>query len=235
MRSELIAAVRESARTIVDPFDVDELLARLMQRTTTALGADGAGIMLPDEDGDLRFVAASGPRVRAIESLQGRMRTGACYEAFTTGEVVAAPDLRNDDRWPDYRERALEVGLEAVVGVPLQAAGQIIGVLNVYASEPRQWSAEDKDACETLSALGAAYLLVSQQARSQHALSQHLYAALESRGFIERAKGIIMARDNVDAHAAFEELRKVSMATNHKLRDVAKQVIQEHVGLRPTA
>jgi AmiR/NasT family two-component response regulator len=45
---------------------------------------------------------------------------------------------------------------------------------------------------------------------------------------IGQAKGILMARANVDADAAFELLRKQSQVRNQKLRDLAQQIIDDH-------
>ncbi|MDH5601344.1 MAG: ANTAR domain-containing protein [Gammaproteobacteria bacterium] len=50
--------------------------------------------------------------------------------------------------------------------------------------------------------------------------------SLEERKIIERAKGILMSRKNVNEDEAYSSLRKLAMGQNKKLVDVAKNVIQ---------
>ena len=52
-----------------------------------------------------------------------------------------------------------------------------------------------------------------------------LSLAMESRGVIEQAKGVIMARDGCDAETAFRTLVTTSQRSNRKLREVAHMVI----------
>lgn len=53
----------------------------------------------------------------------------------------------------------------------------------------------------------------------------HLEKALETRDIIGQAKGIQMARQRIDADAAFDVLRRASQRTNSKLRDVATELV----------
>jgi hypothetical protein len=51
-----------------------------------------------------------------------------------------------------------------------------------------------------------------------------LQAALEHRWLIEQAKGVIMGREELDAQAAFERLRRAARSSTRRLADVAKDV-----------
>lgn len=50
-------------------------------------------------------------------------------------------------------------------------------------------------------------------------------SSLEERKVIERAKGLLMARRNIDEEAAYQSLRKLAMDRGQKLADVARSVI----------
>ena len=54
---------------------------------------------------------------------------------------------------------------------------------------------------------------------------ESLNTAIDSRDLIGQAKGIIMARDEVDADEAFAMLVKASQDLNKKLRLVAEEVV----------
>ncbi len=55
-----------------------------------------------------------------------------------------------------------------------------------------------------------------------------LEGALERRGVIERAKGILMERHSVNERDAFERLRDHARATNRRVVDVAQSVLDGH-------
>ena len=61
---------------------------------------------------------------------------------------------------------------------------------------------------------------------------EQLETALERRTLIERAKGILMERHQIDEHAAFELLREHARSSNRRVLDVARAVVDGH-GLLP--
>jgi GAF domain-containing protein len=126
----LHTVVREFIDAIVNPYDVAEVLNRLTTNAKDALDAAGVGIMLRTESGELEFAAASSEGITEIERRQDVTHTGPCYDAFHGNCVVAVEDLRVDDRWPGYSGTAISQGLVAVLGVPMHAHGQAIGVVN---------------------------------------------------------------------------------------------------------
>jgi response regulator NasT len=57
---------------------------------------------------------------------------------------------------------------------------------------------------------------------------EQLESALERRGIIERAKGILMERHSASEHDAFEMLRDHARATGRRVVDVAQSVVDGH-------
>lgn len=223
--SRLLDAIREFTTTILNPYDLANLLHQLTHHALTVTSSQGAGILLAGRNG-LGFAAASDDRVIELEVLQDRIESGACYEGFTTRQLVVVTDLAATDRWPDYRDRALELGFRSVIGVPMNACGETIGVLNIYRQAPGSWSAADVDAAEIVTAMGAGYVLHANHLRAQHELADQLQHALESRDAIGQAKGLLMGRHGVDATEAFAMLRATSQEMNMKLREVAAGIIE---------
>lgn len=221
----LLAAIREFTTTIVNPYDLQDLLHRLTDHATAITSAHGAGIMLAGNDG-LGFAAASDDAVIDVEVTQDRIDGGPCHEAYETDQLTVVDDLEAADRWPEYRRRALELGFRSILGVPMRAWGQTIGVLDIYRRTAGPWSQSDLDAAEIMTAMGAGYILHANQTRAQHDLADQLQTALESRDVIGQAKGLLMARHGVDAEEAFGMLRSLSQQANTKLRDVARTLIE---------
>lgn len=230
MPERLVKVLTEFTRTIVNPFDRDLLLDQLIGHTLWALDAEAAGLMLADSNGDLAFAAASGSRATQMEKVQEGTKAGVCFHAFATNQVVIANDLDDLQRWPIYTERAFQLGFGSAIGVPLNAQGRTIGVLNVYREEASVWTERDVEVCEVLAAMGAAYILGASQLQAQHDLADSLQTALTSRVVIEQAKGILMATEGVDGQAAFEAIRKTARDNNRKLRDVCQEIVERRPG-----
>jgi GAF domain-containing protein len=234
-RQQLMSVVREFASTIVNPYDLAELLQRLTDVVSELTGARGAGIMLAGRpDGSLGFAAASEDAVVDVEVTQERISGGPCHEAFFVNELRVVEDLQESHRWPEYERRALELGFRSVLGVPMNAWGQTIGVVNVYRDTPGPWEDHDIEAAEVVTAMGAAYILHADQLRAQHELAGQLQTALAGRDIIGQAKGILMARHGIDADAAFDKLRTVSQNANIKLREVARRLVEAEDGASPS-
>jgi AmiR/NasT family two-component response regulator len=62
-------------------------------------------------------------------------------------------------------------------------------------------------------------------AQAKGRLADQLQAALEHRWLIEQAKGVIMGREELDAQAAFERLRRAARSSTRRLADVAPREV----------
>jgi response regulator NasT len=67
-----------------------------------------------------------------------------------------------------------------------------------------------------------------REASRLHEKVEQLEGALERRGVIERAKGILMERHGCDERQAFELLRDHSRSTGRRVVDVAQAVLDGH-------
>ena len=232
VRDHLLEVIREFTSNIVNPYDLDELLHRLMGHATDVVDASGAGVMLARDGGQLHSIAASEERIVSAEQQQAELQSGACFEAYHSDRLIVVEDLEAETRWPRYAEHVAALGLRAVLGIPMHACGQRIGVMNVYRDAPTRWTDEQIAMAEVVTVMGAGYILSANQLRAQHTMGEQLQAAIESRDVIGQAKGLVMAREQVGADAAFEQLRTRSQQRNRKLREVAQDIIDEHESTR---
>jgi AmiR/NasT family two-component response regulator len=67
-----------------------------------------------------------------------------------------------------------------------------------------------------------------REAQRLHEKVDQLESALDRRGVIERAKGILMERHGIDDRQAFEMMRDHSRATNRRVVEVAQAVLDGH-------
>jgi signal transduction protein with GAF and PtsI domain len=100
----------------------------------------------------------------------------------------------------------------------------VIGTLDIYARQPRDWDPSEVAALQAYAGLMASLLMAAVTAQAKGRLADQLQAALEHRWLIEQAKGVIMGREELDAQAAFERLRRAARNSTRRLADVAKDV-----------
>jgi AmiR/NasT family two-component response regulator len=101
--------------------------------------------------------------------------------------------------------------------------------MNVYA---RAKNVFDDRAAELgeIFALPAAIAVQNAQVLAQaRRLAERLQVALETRGVIDRAVGIMMSRSGGSERDALERLRTLSQHDHRKLIEVARQVVDEAV------
>ena len=128
----LVRTLVELADTLVDDFDVVELLTLLTDRCVELLDVTAAGVMLVAPEGDLRVVASSSEAMRVIELFELQTQEGPCPDCWRTGEPVVNADLSTvDGRWPHFVPVALAAGFRSVHGLPMRLRGEIVGVVNL--------------------------------------------------------------------------------------------------------
>ncbi|HEX2155452.1 MAG TPA: GAF and ANTAR domain-containing protein [Actinomycetes bacterium] len=117
-----------------------------------------------------------------------------------------------------------EKGSCAGLSAPVEVDGSAIGTLDIYSSVPWDWDDSEIAALQTYAGLAASLLTAAVTAQVQGRLANQLQAALEHRWLIEQAKGMVMAREGLDAQAAFERLRQEARSSSRRLVDVASDV-----------
>ena len=155
----------EFAHTLGTDFPIQTILDHLVTRIVELLPVTGAGVMLMGRDQGLHFVAASDETVQAIESLQNELIEGPCFDAYHSGQAVAAVDLGADERFPHFSPRASAAGLAAVFSFPLRLEDRCLGALDLYRDVAGPLTGQDLQMAQVLADIAAGYL-VSAQARA---------------------------------------------------------------------
>jgi hypothetical protein len=216
----------ELANTMVDDFDVIEFLHGLAERCVELLDCTEAGLLLVDAAGVLRVMASSSERSDALDLLQTQNDEGPCYECFHRGKPVSSSDLRDElDRWPTFGPAAVAHGFCSVQALPMRAAGDTIGALNLFRSDPGLIWDDDIPLGQGMADIAAVALLQERSLRESRGRVDQLQGALSSRVVIEQAKGVLAERANISLDTAFERLRGYARANNLRLSDVARELI----------
>jgi GAF domain-containing protein len=199
-------------------------LQQIADSAKQLFSADGAGLMLIDADGQLRWASASDQTAQTLEDGQERLAQGPCAVAFSQRLPAAIRDIRVEADWAEFTQVLLGEGVCAALSVPVELDGGVIGTLDVYAAEARDWDPSEVAALQAYAGLVASLLSAAVTAEVKGRLADQLQAALEHRWLIEQAKGVLMGRERLDAQAAFERLRGAARSSTRRLADVAKDV-----------
>ena len=203
-------------------------LARTLQQVTDGakqlFRADAAGLMLIDAEGALRWASASDQTAQTVEDSQERLAQGPCAVAFSQRLPAAIRDIRIEPDWAEFTQVMLGEGICAGLSVPVELDGGVIGTLDVYTAEARDWDPSEVAALQAYAGLVASLLSAAVTAQVKGRLADQLQAALEHRWLIEQAKGVLMGREHLDAQTAFERLRGAARSSTRRLADVAKDV-----------
>jgi GAF domain-containing protein len=214
------------ADTLVDDYDVLDLLDQLVQGCVRLFGISAAGLLLDDQRGRLALVASSSEETRLLEIFQIQNNEGPCLDCVRTRSVVTSDDLAADEaRWPTFVPEALAAGFRSVTAVPLRLREQTIGGLNMFSDTAAPIDAEDRRLAQALADAATIGILQQRAAHRTSLLAEQLQQALNSRVVIEQAKGVLAERNNLTMNAAFGALRKHARDNNLKLSDVAASVV----------
>jgi GAF domain-containing protein len=228
-REQLISRAFVSlADTLVDDYDVIELLTRLVGYSVELLGADAGGIMLADPTGALRVVAASNDDAELIELMQLQNDQGPCLDCYHTAAPVSVGDLdQATDRWPTFVAAAVgQHVFRAVHAVPLRLRGEAIGALNLWRHHPGPMPTDDLSLSQALADVATIAILQERAIRRAEVLNEQLQAALTSRLIIEQAKGILAQHGRLRMDHAFEVLRRYARSQSLRLADVARDLAE---------
>jgi GAF domain-containing protein len=220
----------ELADTLVEEFDVVDLLQTLTERCVELVDTDAAGLMLDDQRGNLRLVAHTHESARLLELFELQQQEGPCLDCFATGQVIANIDLATaTDRWPIFTRAAREVGFGTSHAVPLRLRRQVIGALNLFTTGQRPLDDNDLAVAQGLADIATIGLLHQRAVHDTVTLSEQLQTALHSRILIEQAKGVLSAQTGTSVEAAFALMRTHARRTGQPLTTVAGDIVAGRV------
>jgi len=227
----MIRTLVQLADSLVEEFDVLELLSLLTDRCVEVFDVDDAGLMLAAPVGaDLQVMAASSAVMRDLEIYEIQNREGPCVDCYRSGEAVHNADLAGAvTRWPHFTPAAIAVGFQTVSAVPMRWRGTTIGALNLFQSRSDDLSEADLDAVRAFADVATIALLQHQAALDARTVNEQLNGALHSRVLVEQAKGMLAERAGISIGEAFTRIRDYARRHNVRITEVAKGILDGDV------
>jgi signal transduction protein with GAF and PtsI domain len=218
---QIIDALTKISDAVISDLYLEEILKLIVTVTAEVMHSKICSLMLLEKSTNELVVKATQsvsefynkkPNAKLGEGIAGR--------AAQLGEPITVLDVRKDKRYLN-QAIAKKENLCSLLSMPLIYKGNVIGVLNCYTAKPRPFSPNEIRVIKSI-ANQAAIVIENFRLVVE---SQVIQEELESRKAIERAKGILMKRENLSEQGAYKLIRKYSMDKRKSMREVSEAIL----------
>jgi len=218
---QIIDALAKISDAVTSDLYLEEVLKLIVTVTAEVMNSKICSLMLLDRNTDELAVKATQsvsefynkkPNAKLGEGIAGRVAQ--------SGKPITVLDVRKDERYVN-RAIAQKEHLCSLLSMPLIFKGKVIGVLNCYTVRPHRFTQAEIRVIRSIANQAA---IVIENFRLV-AESKVIQEELESRKAIERAKGILMKRENLTEQDAYKLIQKYSMDKRKTMREVSEAIL----------
>ncbi|HOK80075.1 MAG TPA: GAF domain-containing protein [bacterium] len=216
-----IEALTKISKAITSDLYLEDILKLIVLVTAELMGSNICSILLLDEK-------TKKLHIRATQSVSEEYNKkpplsigeGIAGKAVKENRPIVVKDVTKEEEYK-YRDIAIKEGLCSLLCVPLAIKNRVIGVINCYTSKPHDFTETEIKILTTIAnqaamAIENAELLVK---------SKVIQEELETRKLVERAKGILMKKENLTEEEAYRKIRKYSMDKRKTMKEIAEAII----------
>ena len=200
---------------------------RLCDVSAAVTEMTGAGIMLMSGDIPRGSICTTDAVSALIEQLQYELGEGPCVDAYNLDQPVLEPDLidATASRWLAFREPAIEAGVAAIFGFPLQVGAVRLGALNLYRDHPGALTADQHAYAVAMADVVAEAVLLMQANAEPEQISSELEASANFQYIVHQAAGMIAVQLEVTVALALIRLRAYAFGNERSVTAVARDVV----------
>src|SRR5436190_1013552 len=192
--SEFLATFASSSAALLQDYDLTGMLVQTIAEATAAVGADSAGLLVTNGNGDLELLSATSHAAVALEIYQAFSGEGPCQECVADLAAVVATRAEVRSRWPAVAHLMDAAGYDQVVAIPLLWRGTALGGLNLFWADRVQDLERVRVEAQAFANVLTLFI-VNADPISPVAARQRIQAVLEERAVIEQAKGVLAEKE----------------------------------------
>ena len=201
---------------------------RLLAACVGLVEVTGAGIMLMSESEHQSTMGSSDAAMAVVEGLQFTLGEGPCIDSHRLGRPVLEPALAYPatTRWPSFTPPAVQAGVEAIFGFPLQVGAVRLGSLDVYLNRPGDLrDAQFSDAL-IMTQVITHELLALQADAAPGSLPAQLDHPGGLRSVVHQASGMVAVQLDIPIGDALIRIRAQAYASGMPVDEFARDVVQ---------
>ena len=203
-----------------------------MSAVAAAMGVGSAAATLRGRRLAAVVTAASDALARAAHDLEVALGEGPAVTAMTVGVPVSAVGGSLPDRWPLYGPAIGELGVRAVVAVPLRHASGCIGTLCAYSPEPVLPDSVVAAAGRVADAVTNTMLLPPPDPTADEDVRDvPLLAEIDYQAVVHQAAGMAAVQFGCGIDDAERLIRARAFADGRPVEEVALSVLRREIRL----
>jgi signal transduction protein with GAF and PtsI domain len=207
-----------SQRAAADPFH--EVLDRLVEFASALVKCDSCLIYVL-EGNELVLRASKNPHPEVVDRLNLRIGHGITgWVAEHREPVSVTQNAAQDPRFRLFHELP-EDSYEAFLSVPLLCRGRVVGVVNLQHRRPHVHTSRQIRLIATAGFLVGAEIELARLEDANSDLSEKL----QTRKFVERAKGILQRDLGLSEEQAYLTLQRQSRQKRISMKEIAEAMI----------
>jgi GAF domain-containing protein len=223
---EPVEAFEELSKLVLGEQSLSAVLQRVAELAKAVLPeALDVSVTLLRDSKSAETVVFTGELAHQLDERQYEAGFGPCMDAAMAGTTIPVSNNDPDSPYPEFSRVSLRAGVTHSLSVGLPVPQRTVGALNLYGDGDRAFDEDAVRLAETFASYAAVAIANAQLYNSTASLAAHMQTAMQSRGVIEQAKGIIMGRNHCSADEAFTILTTMSQRRNIKLRTLAQEVV----------
>ena len=209
------------SRALVGKQNLGEVLQQIVSMTAEILDSKICSLMLLDEVKHELVIRATQslstayrdkPPIPVGQSVSGRV--------VLTKKAIQVADVAEDPLY-GHPEIARQEGLCSLLSVPMRVGERVIGVLNCYTGEKRDFAKEDVQLVQTI-ANQAAIAIEHMRVIGEEAEAR---LALETKKIVDKAKRVLIKKHRMGEEQAHRFIQKASMEKNKPQKEIAEAIL----------
>ncbi len=222
-----IQALTDISRAITSDLYIEELLKLIVMVTAKVIGVEICSLWLINDEEKppkIRLKATQSISPEYVKDRALNLDEGVVGYVATHRHPLILKHVLKSRRFKE-KEMARKLGLVSMIGIPLQTKEEkVIGVLNCFTSEPRNFSDTEVNLLTAVANQAAVAILNTELMVKTRVIQEELAA----RKKIEMAKEILMHQRNITGENAYTWMRKYSMDSRKSMLEVAEAIILSH-------
>jgi len=205
---------------VFDRLNLDQFLNKIIKLINKIIDIDSCFIYLY-QDKKLTLFASKKPHQNLLGKINLKKGEGITGWVAENKKTVAIKEKAYLDQRFKFFKELPEDSYEAFLSVPIIDKQGLVGVINLQNKKPKVFLKKEKQMVEIFASVIASGL---RKMILQEKLSL-LEEKLEERKTIEKAKGILMKKENLIEEEAYQKMQKEAMKKRKKLKEIAEAII----------